>query len=253
MQHISSKKGSPRPPSETALWSQAQAGCRQSVNLLMSQHNGLVYAVVRQQVLGELSYDEALQAGRTGLWRAILGYDPERGTTFATYAWTAIMRSVWAAVKKSGKREGGTTVPLPTSLLDAVQEPDKRWERKALAAARRQAACQLPARLQLVLAARYGWTGSPPATFRQIGEQLGVSRQRAHQLHQEALLRLRQPALSYQLRAWLGKHTAAEYEAAAAATALWRQRRGDQQMESRPNAQELTRPSLRRLGRHLWF
>ncbi len=102
MQHIPSEKGSPRPPSETALWSQAQAGCHKSINLLMSQHNGLVYAVVRQQVLGSLSYDEALQAGRTGLWRAILGYDPERGTTFSTYAWTAIMRSVWAAVKGSG-------------------------------------------------------------------------------------------------------------------------------------------------------
>ncbi len=212
--------------SETALWSQAQAGCRKSVNLLMSQHNGLVYAVVRQQALGELSYDEALQAGRSGLWRAILGYDPERGTTFATYAWIAIMRSVWAAVKKSGKQEGETVVPLSIILPDEVQEPDKRWERKALAVATRQAAAQLSARLQLVLDARYGWTGDPPATFRQIGERLGVSRQRACQLHQEALMRLRQPAISYQLRAWLGKHTAAEYEATAAATALWLQRRG---------------------------
>lgn len=149
----------------------------------MSPHNGLVYAVVRQQVLGELPYDEALQAGRTGLWRTILGCDPERGTTFATYAWTAIMRSVWAAIKKWGKREGEmlalseveVVVPLPTALPDAVQEPDKRWERKALVAATRQAVCQLPSRLQLVLAARYGWTGNPPATFRQIGEQLGVS------------------------------------------------------------------------------
>lgn len=226
MQPISSEKGSPRPPSETALWQQAQAGCRKSVNLLMSQHDGLVHAVVRQQVLGSLPYDEALQAGRTGLWRAILGYDPERGTTFSTYAWIAIMRSVWATVKKSGKREGEAVVSLSSVLPDAGQEPDKRWERKALAAATRQAAFQLPARLQLVLNARYGWTGDPPATFRQIGERLGVSRQRACQLHQEALMRLRQPALSYQLRVWLGKHSVAEYETTAAATALWLQRRG---------------------------
>ena len=226
MQPISSEKSSPRPPSETALWQQAQAGCRQSVNLLMSQHDGLVYAVVRQQVLGSLPYDEALQAGRTGLWRAILGYDPERGTTFSTYAWIAIMRSVWATVKKSGKREGEAVVSLSILLPDAGQEPDKRWERKSLAAATRQAAFQLPARLRLVLNARYGWTGDPPATFRQIGEQLGVSRQRACQLHQEALMRLRQPALSYQLRVWLGKHTVAEYETTSAATALWLQRRG---------------------------
>ncbi len=226
MQHISSEKSRPKSPFETALWTQAQAGCRQSVNLLMSQHNGLVYAVVRQQVLGDLSYDEALQAGRTGLWRAILGYDPEHGTTFSTYAWTAIMRSVWVAVKKVKKREGETADFLPTTQSDEIEEPEKQWEQKSLAAATRQAVGQLPDRLQLVLAARYGWSGESPATFRQIGEQLGVSRQRAHQLHQEALLRLRQPALSYQLRIWLGKHTVAAYQTTADTTVLWLQRRG---------------------------
>ena len=136
------------------------------------------------------------------------------------------MRSVWFIVKKSGKLAGKATVPLPTAQPDEAQEPDKRWEQKALAIATRQATCQLPARLQFVLETRYGWRGEPPATFRQIGEQLGVSRQRAHQLHQEALLRLRQPALSCQLRAWSGEHTIAAYAATAAATALWRQKRG---------------------------
>ena len=211
---------------ETTPWQEAQAGCRQSMNRLMRQHKGLVHAVVRQQVLGELAYEEALQAGRIGLWRAILGYDPERGTAFSTYAWTAIMRSVWTAVKKTGKGKGETVVPLPVGLAEERQEPDKRWEQEALAAAIGQAAAQLPARLQRVLNARYGGGGDCPATFGQIGEQLGVSRQRAHQMHQEALLRLRQPGLSYQLRTWLGKHTAAEYEATATATALWLQKRG---------------------------
>lgn len=94
MQYISTEKGSPGRFSETTLWPQAQAGCRTSVNRLMSQRDGLVHAVVRQQVLGQLAYEEALQAGRIGLWRAILGYDPEHGTAFSTYAWVAIMRSV---------------------------------------------------------------------------------------------------------------------------------------------------------------
>lgn len=234
MQHISSEKGSPELLSKTALWTQAQAGCSQSINLLMSQHRGLVYAVVRQQALGELPYDEALQAGRIGLWRAILGYDPERGTAFSTYAWPVIMHSVWAAVKASGKREGEALVmsevegcnPQLSAWPDATQEPEKGWEQKAMTTATRQAVRQLPVRLQFVLAARYGWRGETPVTFRQIGERLGVSRQRAQQLHQEALLRLRQPALSYQLRTWLGQHTAIAYEATAAAMAHWRQKRG---------------------------
>ena len=226
MQHILSEKGSPRPPSETALWQQAQVGCHKSVNLLMSRHDGLVYAVVRQQVLGALPYDEALQAGRNGLWRAIMGYNCLSGTAFSTYAWTAIMRSVWAAVKKWKPK---TTARLPATAVDRQQEPVRQWEKKELLATIREASAQLPERLQLVVHMRYGWNGEDPATFRQIGEQLGVSRQRACQLHQEAVLRLRQPALSYQIRAWLGKHTAAEYEAAAAAMARWRQKRGGRQ------------------------
>jgi hypothetical protein len=44
----------------------------------MVEHDGLVHAVVRRQVLGNLSFAEALQASRIGLWRAILGYDPYR-------------------------------------------------------------------------------------------------------------------------------------------------------------------------------
>jgi len=38
--------------SNVPVWQQAQAGCRQSLNRLMCHHEGLVPAVVRQQVLG---------------------------------------------------------------------------------------------------------------------------------------------------------------------------------------------------------
>ena len=53
-----------------------------------------------------------------------------------------------------------------------------------------------------------------------------MSKQRAHQLHQEAILRLRQPAMSYGLRSLFGQHSVSGYEATAAETALWLQRRG---------------------------
>jgi hypothetical protein len=56
--------------SEATLFRQAQAGCRVCLNALMARHDGLVQAVVRRQVLGDLPFAEALQAGRIGLWRA---------------------------------------------------------------------------------------------------------------------------------------------------------------------------------------
>jgi len=223
MPYLSSEEGNLRVPSETALWTQAQAGCRESVNVLMCAHDGLVHAVVRQQVLGELPYEEALQAGRTGLWRAILGYDPERGTAFSTYAWTVIMRSVWAAVKQWSET---TTTPLSSTLADKRQEPAREWEKKAVRVATQQAIAQLPQRLQRVVQARYGWSDTAPMTFRQIGVQLGVSRQRAGQLHEEALMRMRQPAVSYQLRGLLGQQSSADYQMVSAQTAAWLQQRG---------------------------
>jgi DNA-directed RNA polymerase sigma subunit (sigma70/sigma32) len=76
----------PGQPAEVVLFRQAQTGGRESLNALMETHDGLVHAVVRRQVLGDLPYAEALQAGRIGLWRAILRFDPGRGYAFSTYA-----------------------------------------------------------------------------------------------------------------------------------------------------------------------
>lgn len=224
MQQSSLEKGGPSTSAETTVWQQAQAGCRQRVNELMSRHDGLVHAVVRQQYLGDLPYEEALQAGRTGLWRAIKGYDPQRGTAFSTYAWPAIMRSVWAAVK-ANQQELESRL-LEGEVVDEGKEPAQLWERAEVKASTRAAVACLPERLQGVLRARYGWEGQVSATFRQIGAQLGVSKQRAHQLHQEALIRLRQPALSYQLRGLLDKHSLEAYQATEEETAAWLRQRG---------------------------
>ncbi len=79
----------------------------------MAAHEGLVHAVVRKQVLGHLPFAEALQAGRIGLWRAILGFDPERGHAFSTYAWTSIMHHVWREVKLAERAHSQTTEHLP--------------------------------------------------------------------------------------------------------------------------------------------
>ena len=74
--------------------SRASAEGRDSVDRALRDHEGLIHAVIRREGSGSLSYEEALQAGRMGLWRALLGYDPERGTAFSTYAWVAIRRHI---------------------------------------------------------------------------------------------------------------------------------------------------------------
>jgi RNA polymerase sigma factor (sigma-70 family) len=215
-------------PPEATQFIQAQAGCAESLNQLMARHDGLVQAVVRQQVLGELPFEEALQAGRIGLWRAILGFDPERGFAFSTYAWPSIKHHVWRAVKVYGRSHSDQASSQPREAPD----PALVWEGKAIRRALLAIVDRLPPRLAYVVIARYGLKGHTPFLYRQIGAALGLTKQRAHQLHTEALVRLRHPAHSYRLRSLLDRHTLSDYEQADAAARRWLHRRGGRHARS---------------------
>jgi len=217
--------GGPGSAAKTTLFQQAQAGSLVSLNASMARHDGLVQAVVRQQVLGDLSFAEALQAGRIGLWRAILGFDPARGLAFSTYAWPCIMHQVWRAVKAHTRSYSSPVMgeePVPLEVPD----PAAVWEATAVCQALHDLVHRLPPRLCQVIVARYGLDGHPPAIYRQIGATLGLSGERARQLHTEALVWLRQPAHSHMLRSLLGRHTLADYEIADALAQRWLRRRG---------------------------
>jgi RNA polymerase sigma factor (sigma-70 family) len=213
---------------EATQFIQAQAGCAESLNQLMARHDGLVWAVVRQQVLGELPFEEALQAGRIGLWRAILGFDPSRGFAFSTYAWPGIKHHIWRAVKAYGRLQGNHA---PLQQPEAP-DPAAVWEAEAIREALQAMIGRLPPRLEYVVVARYGLSGHAPSFYRQIGAALGLTGERARQLHTEALVRLRHPAHSYRLRSLLGRHTLADYEKANQEARRWLYRRGGRHARS---------------------
>ena len=207
-----------------ALFRQAQAGCRDGLNELMEQHDGLVHAVVRKQILGDLPYDEAIQAGRIGLWRAILGYDPCRGA-FSTYAWPSITRHIWRAVKAEGRLFQPSVVmsaDLPLTALD----PELIWEACAIHDALHDLVKRQPTRLRYIITTRYALDGSPAAFYREIGAHLHLSGERVRQLHTEALVALRHPAHSQHLRSLLGYHTVASYQRAETLAQRWLRKRG---------------------------
>ena len=217
--------GGPGSISEATLFQQAQAGCLDSLNRLMERHEGLVHAVVRRHGLGVLSFADALHAGRQGLWRAILHYDPKRGPAFSTYAWVCIRRQIWGAAQAQARFEFSGMAywaVIPHAEVDPAAEQEARAVRQAL----RQLMERLPERLRIVMVARYGLDGRPATTYAKIGAALGVTKQRICQLHTEALVWLRQPAHSQLLRSLLDRHTVADYQAADELAQRWLQRRG---------------------------
>jgi RNA polymerase sigma factor (sigma-70 family) len=220
--HTHATGGPGAAPPEATLFAQAQAGCAECLNQLMARHDGLVQAVVRQQVLGDLPFSEALQAGRIGLWRAILGFDPSRGMAFSTYAWPCIKHQVWRAVKTHARLFCQERAAWPGS---EIPDPAVVWEAQAIRGALQALVRRLSPRLAYVIVARYGLNGHAPFFYRQIGAALGLTGERVRQLQTEALVWLRHPAHSYLLRSLLECHTLADYESADVQAQRWLQRR----------------------------
>jgi len=189
----------------------------------MAQHERLVHWAVRRQWLGPLPYQEAVQAGRIGLWRALQRYDPHRGYTFSTYAVPAIRRAVWRAVAQAQSHERSCcsgwsrALYLPLDTEQALDDIEQRQTYDAL----HDLVSSLPCRLAYVIVARYGLRGHPPQTCAAIAEALHVTRQRIQQLHAEALLWLAHPAHSLQLRRLVGRNTVADYRAYLAWLRTW--------------------------------
>jgi RNA polymerase sporulation-specific sigma factor len=187
---------------------QAQAGDAESLEQLMRAHEGLVHHIVRQQWRGSLGYEEAVHAGRVGLWRAILSFDPERGRAFSTYAGVAIARHVWRAVELAERDERKARAPAcAASCLDPRAEV-LAWEVKATLHAMVE---RLPPKQRWVVCTYYGLDGRGGYTLAQMGRRLGCSRQAVHYHLRKALLRLRHPAFSLLLRALLGRNRRADY------------------------------------------
>jgi RNA polymerase sigma factor (sigma-70 family) len=198
---------------EKALFDQAQAGDRVSLDVLMGRHENLVHAVVRKQWSAGWGYADIVHEGRIGLWQAILKYKPEYGTAFSTYAWPAIAHQIWAAVE----REQSYEVHTPEEDGEEVS-PDvaQRVLWMHVCETLRQAVTQLPDKERWIVARYYGLDGRGGCSQSALAQVLQCTRQGVGYHLYKALRRLRHPGWSARLRALLGYNDRDAYRAGLA-------------------------------------
>ena len=193
---------------EANLYVQAQGGDAQRLEDLMRMHEGLVHHIVRQQWRGQLSYEQAVHAGRIGLWHAVLGYDPGRGYAFSTYAGVAIARHVWQAVRRAEREQEAVLVPVP---LPSSVPPQAEGLAGEVQSALYAMVARLPTLQRWVVCTYYGLDGQGGCTLAELGRRRGCSRQAIHYHLHKALVALRHPAFSALLRALLDHNSRAAY------------------------------------------
>jgi RNA polymerase primary sigma factor len=82
--------------------------------------------------------------------------------------------------------------------------PDERAEMILLGEEIEEALASLTAREARVLRMRYGLDDERPHTLKEVGDKLGVSRERARQIESQAISKLRHPRHSRKLAGYLG-------------------------------------------------
>jgi RNA polymerase sigma factor (sigma-70 family) len=175
----------------------ARAGCPECLETLLKENEGLIHVIVQQQGIAGVDYQDLIQEGRIALWRSILHFDPGQGHAFSSYAWVAIRHQVWHCLAYADQSRGYRETETWLASVDAIEEDCWRGQvRQALLKAVRK----LPARLERLIRLAYGLDGQGWHSLAAIGRLWGISRERVRQLRNQALVRLRLPAWSMQLR-----------------------------------------------------
>ena len=198
---------------------------------LVRENMGLVGHVLNRLNLHGQIRDEAQSLGEEGLLNAAERFDPAYGVRFSTYAVRAITNHIvklidcqrsciyvpvhaahsrWAVSRgrdvsdadraRARKVEAAWRV---TSLDDRWAEPvvdhefEDREEAEAIRDRVRELVRVLPKRQATVIVHRYGLGGVEPKTLSQVGEILGITKERVRQIEMAALERLREERIRW--------------------------------------------------------
>jgi RNA polymerase primary sigma factor len=206
----------PGPEAEWELVQRARRNDRDAVDRLVRSYLAFVIGVTMEFRGRGVPFEDLIHEGCLGLLKAIERFDPERGARFMTYAAFWVRKGILDALAVQPRmvrvpryhrerksivfREVRLDEPVAAdrsrSLGDGLSDSsrplaaDALIEREAIARMRRELRT-LPAREQAVLASRFGLAGGSALTLLEVGNRLGLSRERVRQIEGEALARLR--------------------------------------------------------------
>lgn len=165
----------------------------------------LVASIAGKLSISRDEFDEFVAEGNAIMLYAIDKFDYSRGYRFSTYVTHAVQRHLYRVIDRRRKRaqreyarEAEIMAEEPSIEVDPY-EPTEDDIKTAAAAVIANIDEALDEREQVIVRGRFGLDGTGDGkTFKVLGEQLGLSKERVRQLFQKGIEKLREAAKPFE-------------------------------------------------------
>jgi RNA polymerase primary sigma factor len=176
--------------------------------VLITSNLRLVVSIAKNFVDASWSFEELVSEGNVALMRAVEKFNFALGNRFSTYATYAVQRHFFR-LSQRGRRLRSRFVSDDAALAARAAEPPAVMQPstaqidslKSLFAGFLE---ELEPRERRIVVARFGFDGKAPRTFRELGAQMGVCKERIRQIQGRAMEKLKSMAAEARLEQTVG-------------------------------------------------
>ncbi len=168
-------------------------------NQIIRANLRLVVSIAKRHVGPAGTLFELISDGNVSLIRAVERFDFARGNKFSTYASWAIMKNFARSIPDEHRRRTRFRTGLAEMFSEARDDRADHFDQEEIQRQRETQVEKILQRLdereRAIIVQRYGLQGGQdPLTLREVGANMGVTKERIRQLETRALRKLRQAA-----------------------------------------------------------